>query len=74
MYPPATDRTPMPAVPDVEPSALPDRTVGDAHHRVLAEHLDPEAVVGVTVIASHVLAIAHVVDALDVDPEGPFVG
>ncbi|MEF8840969.1 MAG: hypothetical protein V5A62_05015 [Haloarculaceae archaeon] len=55
-------------------TAFAKRAVEDAHHGVLSEHLYPEAVVGVTMIASHFLAIAHVVDALDVDPEGRFAG
>jgi alkylhydroperoxidase family enzyme len=55
-------------------TAFVDRAVEESDHGSLAEHLDLEAVVGVTMIASHFLAIAHVVDALDVDPEGPFVG
>lgn len=50
------------------------RAVDAAHHEALSEYLDPEAVVGATMLASHFLAIAHVVDALFVDPEGPFVG
>ena len=54
--------------------AFVDRTVDAAHHEALAEHLDPGAVVGATMMASHFLAVGYAIDALDVDPEGPFVG
>lgn len=55
-------------------AAFADRSVDAACHQALTAHLDSRAVVGATMIASHFLAVAHVVDALDVDPEGPFVG
>lgn len=55
-------------------TAFAAREVDAAHHEVLAESFEPRAVVGATMLASHFLAIAHVVDALFVDPEGPFVG
>jgi alkylhydroperoxidase family enzyme len=55
-------------------TAFVDRAVDAAHHDALAEFLDLRAVVGATMMASHFLAVAHAIDALDVDPEGPFVG
>jgi alkylhydroperoxidase family enzyme len=55
-------------------TAFVDRSVDDTHHEALGEHLGPEEVVGATMMASHFLAVAHAIDALDVDPEGPFVG
>ena len=55
-------------------TAFVDRSVDDGHHETLGEYLDPEEVVGATMMASHFLAVAHAIDALDVDPEGPFVG
>ena len=55
-------------------TAFVDRAVDAAHHEGLARHLDPRGVVGATMMAGHFLAIAHAIDALDVDPERPFVG
>ena len=55
-------------------TAFVGRTVDAAHHEALAAHLDPRAVVGATMMASHFLAVGYAIDALDVDPEGPFVG
>lgn len=55
-------------------TAFVDRSVDDAHHEALAVHLDPRATVGATMMASHFLSVAHAIDALDVEPEGPFVG
>ena len=55
-------------------TAFVGRTVDAAHHEALAEHLDHGAVVGATMMASHFLAVGYAIEALDVDPEGPFVG
>lgn len=55
-------------------AAFVDHAVDDAHHEALGEYLEPGAVVGTTMVASHFLAVDHAIDALDVDPEGPFVG
>jgi alkylhydroperoxidase family enzyme len=55
-------------------TAFVDRSVDAAHHEALGEYLGPGAVVGATMMASHFLAVGYAIDALDVDPEGPFVG
>ena len=51
-----------------------DRAVTEDHHDVLDEHFDSATVSGLTMLASHYLATGYVVDALDVEPEGKFVG
>ena len=55
-------------------TAFAERGVETAHHEALGEYVEPDAVVGATMIASHFLAVGYAIDALDVDPEGPFVG
>jgi alkylhydroperoxidase family enzyme len=55
-------------------TAFTARAVDPAHHEALAEQFDHRAVVGATMMASHFLAVGYAIDALDVDPEGPFVG
>ena len=46
----------------------------EADHDRLLAHYDVETVVGVAMLASHYVATARTLDALDVEPEESFVG
>lgn len=48
--------------------------VTDAEHDALAEHFDAKTVAGTAMLASHYVATARVLDALEVPVEGSFVG
>lgn len=49
-------------------------TVGEAAHQALQDRFDARTVVGVTLLACHYLLTARVIDALQLEPEGEFVG
>lgn len=48
--------------------------VRDIEHDRLCEHYGNETVVGVAMLASHYVATAHVLDAMDIELEEAFVG
>ena len=48
--------------------------VDDAHHDRLATYYDEPTIVGIDVLAGLYLGLAHVIDALAVETEVPFVG
>lgn len=54
--------------------AVAEGDVDDATHAALAAHVDDATVVGATLLATHYVATARFLDALDVPLEGSFVG
>ncbi|QFU84683.1 carboxymuconolactone decarboxylase family protein [Natronorubrum aibiense] len=48
--------------------------VDDDRFERLSQYLPPETIVGVTLLATHYLATARFLDALDIAPEEPFIG
>lgn len=49
-------------------------TVAEGVRRSMAERFDDRTVVGVTLLATHCLLTARVVEALGIEPKGEFVG
>lgn len=54
--------------------AVAEGEVDDETHAQLAEHVDDATIVGATQLATHYLATARFLDALDIPLEGEFVG
>lgn len=54
--------------------AVAEDEVDEETHATLAEHVDAATVVGATQLATHYLATARFLDALDIPMEGEFVG
>ena len=54
--------------------AVAEGYVDDETHEALAAHVDHETIVGVTQLATHYLATARFLDALEVPLDGSFVG
>lgn len=54
--------------------AFVDQTVTEEHFRRLRSQFDDQQITGMTMLASHYLATAHIVDAIDIDIKGEFVG
>lgn len=50
------------------------RSVDDDTHGALADYFDPDTVVGVAMLTQFYLGLAHVIDALDIELDGEFVG
>lgn len=51
-----------------------DQDVDDETHERLAAHYDEPTIVGIGMLSGLYLGLAHVLDALDVELEAPFVG
>lgn len=49
-------------------------TVNDEVHDAVAEHVEAATIVGVTQLATHYLATARFVEALEIQPDGDFAG
>lgn len=54
--------------------AVADGTVDDDVYEAVSAHVDEATVVGITQLATHYVATARFVDALQIPPEGEFIG